>query len=127
VAFGAGGMAATPAVRVSGFFRFRPLDDLTVDVMQRWRSAMKLSGDPAEVWANNHMRSFATTSLNFGYKVELGLGDAQLYFNIENLFNATPPIGAFSGNGTRAGLRDGFALGDDPRGRYFTLGARTLF
>jgi outer membrane receptor protein involved in Fe transport len=127
VAFGAGGMAATPAVRVSGFFRFRPLDDLTVDVMQRWRSAMKLSGDPAEVWANNHMRSFATTSLNFGYKVDLGLGDAQLYFNIENLFNATPPIGAFSGNGTRAGLRDGFALGDDPRGRYFTLGARTLF
>jgi outer membrane receptor protein involved in Fe transport len=127
VAFGAGGMASTPKVRVSGYFRFRPMNDFTVDVSQRWRSAMKLSGDPAEVWANNHMRSFATTGVNFAYKVELGSGDAQVYFNIENLFDADPPIGAFSGNGTRAGLRDGFALADDPRGRYFSLGIRSLF
>jgi iron complex outermembrane receptor protein len=127
VAFGAGGMAATPAVRVSGFFRFRPTADLTVDLMQRWRSAMQLSGDPAEVWVNNHMRSFGTTSLNLAYKLDVGGGDAQLYFNVENLFDAAPPVGAFSGNGTRAGLRDGFALGDDSRGRYFTVGIRSMF
>jgi outer membrane receptor protein involved in Fe transport len=127
VAFGAGGMASTPAVRVSGYFRFRPMNDVTVDISQRWRSAMKLSGDPAEVWANNHMRSFATTGVNFAYKLDLGMGDAQVYFNIENLFDAEPPVGAFSGNGTRAGLRDGFALADDPRGRYFSIGIRSLF
>jgi iron complex outermembrane receptor protein len=127
VAFGAGGMAATPAVRVSAYFRFRPMDDLTVDVSQRWRSAMKLSGDPAEVWVNNHIRSFGTTGLNFAYKFGMGSGDAQLYLNVENLFDTQAPIGAFEGNGTRAGLRDGFSLGDDPRGRYFTVGVRTLF
>ena len=127
VAFGAGGMASTPAVRVSGYFRFRPMNDFTVDISQRWRSAMKLSGDPAEVWVNNHMRSFATTGINLAYKMDLGTGDAQLYFNVENLFDAAPPVGAFSGNGTRAGLRDGFALADDPRGRYFSLGLRSLF
>jgi iron complex outermembrane receptor protein len=127
VAFGAGGMAATPAVRISAFLRFRPTTDFTVDVMEKWRSQMKLSGDPAEVWLNNHVASFATTSLNLGYKLELGGGDAQLYFNVENLFDRAPPIGAYSGNGTRAGLRDGFALGDDPRGRYFSMGVRTLF
>ncbi|GGX79887.1 TonB-dependent receptor [Massilia dura] len=127
VAFGPGGMAATPAVRLSGFLRFRPVSDLTVDITQRWRSKMKLSGDPAEVWANNHIRSFATTGLNLAYKFDIGGGDAQLYFNMENLFDAEPPVGAFSGNGTRAGLRDGFALADDPRGRYFTVGVRTLF
>ena len=127
VAFGAGGMAATPAVRLTGFFRFHPTSDLTMDVMQRWRSDMKLSGDPTEVWLNNHIASFATTSLNLAYRLDMGAGDAQLYFSIENLFDATPPVGAFSGNGTRAGLRDGFALGDDPRGRYFTAGIRTLF
>lgn len=127
VAFGAGGMASTPAVRVSGFLRFRPAEDFTVDVSQRWRSAMKLSGDPAEVWLNNHMRSFATTGLNIAYRLELGSGDAQLYFNVENLFDAQAPQGAFSGNGTRAGLRDGFALADDPRGRYFSVGVRTQF
>lgn len=127
VAFGAGGMASTPAVRVSGYFRFRPMSDLTVDISQRWRSAMKLSGDPAEVWSNNHIRSFAITGINLAYKVGLSAGDAQIYFNVENLFDATPPVGAFSGNGTRAGLRDGFALADDPRGRYFSLGLRSLF
>jgi iron complex outermembrane receptor protein len=127
VAFGPGGMAATPAVRLSAFLRVRPIDKLTVDVTQRWRSAMQLGGDPAEVWLNNHVRSFATTGINLAWKMELGGGDAQLFFNVENLFDATPPIGGYSGNGTRAGLRDGFALGDDTRGRYFTAGVKTLF
>lgn len=127
VAFGAGGMAATPSVRVSGFFRFRPLDNFTVDVTERWRNAMKLSGDTSVVWADNHLRSFGTTGINFAYKLDMGKGDAQLFFNIENLFDATPPVGAYEGNGTRAGLRDGFALGDDPRGRYFTVGLKTMF
>lgn len=127
VAFGPGGMAATPSVRVTAFLRVRPLDRATVDIMQRWRSAMKLGGDPTEVWADNHMRSFGTTSLNMAYKIDIGTGDAQLYFNVENIFNANPPVGGFSGNGTRAGLRDGYAVGDDPRGRYFTVGVKTLF
>lgn len=126
-AFGAGGMAATPSVRLSAFLRVRPLDDLSVDVSARWRNAMKLSGDPTEVWLNNHIRSFGTAGINLAYKLGWGQGDLQAYFNIENLFDATPPVGAYSGNGTRAGLRDGFALGDDPRGRYFTLGIRSLF
>lgn len=126
-AFGASGMAATPSVRLSAFLRFRPIDDLTVDITERWRNAMKLSGDPTEVWSNNHIRSFGTTGINLAWKLGWGDGDVQAYFNIENLFDATPPVGAFSGNGTRAGLRDGFALGDDPRGRYFTVGIRSLF
>lgn len=127
VAFGPLGMAATPAVRVSGFLRFQPAPGLTVDLTQRWRSAMQLSGDPNEVWVNNHLASFATTGINLAYRLDLGAGDVQLFFNVENLFDATPPLGAFSGNGTRAGLRDGFALGDDPRGRYLSVGLRSLF
>jgi iron complex outermembrane receptor protein len=126
-AFGAGGMAATPSVRVSAYLRFRPVDDVTVDITERWRNAMKISGDPTEVWANNHIRSFGTTGINLAYKLGWDKGDVQLYFSVENLFDATPPIGAFEGNGTRAGLRDGFALGDDPRGRYYTVGIRSLF
>jgi outer membrane receptor protein involved in Fe transport len=121
-------MASTPSVRVSGYFRFRPTRDFIVDISQRWRSSMKLSGDPTQVWVNNHIRSFASTGLNLAYKFDLGsLRDAQLFVNVENLFNADAPPGAFEGNGTRAGLRDGFALSDDPRGRYFTVGLRSLY
>lgn len=127
VAFGQLGLASTPAVRVSGFFRFKPMEKLTVDVMERWRSAMKLSGDPTQVWVNNRMASFATTGINLAYDLELGSGDAQVYLNVDNLFDKNPPPGAFSGNGTRAGLRDGFSPGDDPRGRYFSIGIRTNF
>jgi hypothetical protein len=71
--------------------------------------------------------AFGTTSLNLAWDADAGSGLMQYYFNIQNLFDATAPIGAYSGNGTRAGLRDGFALGDDPRGRTFTAGVRLSF
>ena len=127
VGFGPVGLAATPGVRAQALIRFRPLDDITMDVVQRWRSAMKLGGDPTQVWASNRMASYGTTSVNLAYDFSLAAGDAQVFFNIDNLFNRNPPPGAFSGNGTRAGLRDGFALGDDPRGRYFSAGLRVNF
>jgi len=124
VAFGQLGLGSTPAVRVTGFFRFQPMEKLTVDFIQRWRSAMKLSGDASQVWVNNHMASFATTGVNLSYSLDIGSIDSQIYFNVDNLFDKNPPPGAFTSNGTRAGLRDGFAQGDDPRGRYFTFGLR---
>lgn len=127
VGFGQLGLAATPAVRVQGLIRFRPLEDVTVDIVQRWRSAMKLGGDPSQVWASNHMASYGTTSFNVAFDFALGAGDAQVFLNVDNAFDRNPPPGAFSGNGTRAGLRDGFALGDDPRGRYFSVGLRVNF
>lgn len=127
VGFGPLGLAATPAVRVQGLVRFRPLEDVTVDIVERWRSAMKLSGDPTQVWVNNRMASYGTTSVNVAYDFALAGSDAQVFVNVDNLFDRNPPPGAFSGNGTRAGLRDGFALGDDPRGRYVSVGLKVSF
>jgi outer membrane receptor protein involved in Fe transport len=127
VGFGVNGMGATPAWRVSGFIRFQPLEKVTIDLTERFRSAMKLGGDPTQVWVDNHMNAFATTGINVAWDVDLGSASAQLFANVQNVFNATPPIGAYSGNGTRAGLRDGFAIGDDPRGRFFTGGFKLKF
>jgi outer membrane receptor protein involved in Fe transport len=124
VAFGATGLSAGPAWRVAGFARIEPFDGFTVDVLQRWRSGMKLGGDPTQVWVNNHMDSFATTNVTFTYHTKALVGDTALVFGIENAFNAEPPGGGYSGNGTRSGLRDGFALGDDVAGRQFTVGLR---
>jgi outer membrane receptor protein involved in Fe transport len=127
VAFGPTGLGASPSVRVSAYLRYQPVEHVTVDITERWRNAMKLSGDPTQVFVSNHVRSFATTGLNLAWDSDAGFGQMQLYLNVQNLLNATPPIGAYSGNGTRAGLRDGFALGDDPRGRNFTAGVRLKF
>ena len=127
VGFGVNGMGATPAWRVSAFVRLKPVDDFTIDLVERFRSSMKLGGDPTQVWANNHIDSFATTAVNLAWDVKPGFAALQLFVNVQNLFDTHPPQGAFSGNGTRAGLRDGFAIGDDPRGRFYTAGAKLRF
>ena len=52
------------------------------------------------------------------------LGDTQLAFNVSNLFDAHSPGGAYTGNGTRSGLRDGFVPGDDVIGRAYSVALR---
>jgi outer membrane receptor protein involved in Fe transport len=127
-AFGPGGMAATPSVRLSAYLRFRPIEDVTVDITRALAQCDEDQRRPDRgLGRTTTSASFGTTGINLAYKLGWGNGDVQVYFNVENLFDATPPIGAFEGNGTRAGLRDGFALGDDPRGRYYTVGIRSLF
>lgn len=127
VGFGPLGLSATPSVRITGQLRVQPVDGFTIDVQERWRNPMKLGGDPTQVFVSNRIGAFATTTINLAWDAKGALGDAEFFINVQNLFDAEPPAGAFSGNGTRAGLRDGFAIGDDPRGRYFTSGVRLKF
>ncbi len=121
VAFGPLGLGAGPSVRVDGFFHYQATTHVSIDLMERWRNPMKLGGDPTQVWAYNHIGAFGTFGVNLAWDDG---SRVQYYANVQNLFNAAPPPGGYSGNGTRAGLRDGFALGDDVRGRYFTIGAK---
>lgn len=125
-AFGPVGFAATPKWRVVGFVRVKPTDNISFDILQRWRSSLTLTNEPGE-FVNNRMDAFATTTLNLAYDVKSKLGDYQFYMNVANVFDAEPPVGGFTGNGTRAGLRDGYAIGDDVRGRYYTAGVRMRF
>jgi iron complex outermembrane receptor protein len=127
VAFGPIGLGAGPAWRINGLARFQPAEHVTLDIQERWRSAMKLGGDPSQVWVDNHINAFATTNVTLTFDAKGGFGDGEFFLNVQNLFNAAPPVGGYSGNGTRAGLRDGFALGDDVVGRYFTAGVRLKF
>ena len=125
-AFGPLGVAAAPTVRLTGLVHFEPLERVSIDVLQRWRNAMKISGVPGEVWVNNHLPAFATTNVTVTFRPE-GWGNASVYANIQNLFDADPPTGGYTGNGTRAGYRDGYAVGDNPLGRYFTVGVKLSF
>ena len=121
VAFGPLGLGAGPSIRLDGFFHYQATDHVSVDLMERWRNPMKLGGDPTQHWVYNHIAAFGTFGVNLAWDDGQRL---QYYANVQNLFNAAPPPGGYSGNGTRAGLRDGFALGDDPRGRFYTLGIK---
>ncbi len=122
-AFGPIGFSATPTVRFTGFARFKPTDGFSIDILQRWRNALKLQNEGIFAAGSNRLSPFATTSVNLTWDVPSnGIGAMQFFANVQNVFNADPPIGAFTGNGTRAGLRDGYAAGDDPRGRFWTAG-----
>jgi iron complex outermembrane recepter protein len=123
-AFGPSPITATPSLRVTGMATFEVNEHITVNLMERWRSAMKLSGDPTQVWINNHVDAVAYTDLNLSYRTGWLAGEAELFLNVANLFDKDPPPAAAAGSGTIPGQYGGWSVGDDPIGRYFTLGLR---
>lgn len=127
VAFGSTGITAAPSWRLTGMASYAFTDALRVDVMQRWRNELKLSGDPTVVFLNGQdsIDSYGQTSLNVSYKLpENSFGRAEIFLNVQNLFDATPPAANATGTQASPGGFGGFALTDDPIGRYFTVGFR---
>ena len=51
-------------------------------------------------------------------------GGGEVFLNIQNLFNTQPTPLAGSQANANVGTFGGFALGDDPIGRYFNFGVR---
>ena len=122
-AYGPTGYNPGAVWRISAFARYEPIEHFTIDILERWRNAMKMSGDASQVWQNNHIDAFATTNVTLSYAMQTALGQTQIAFNVSNLFDAKSPGGAYP-SGTRAGLRDGFVVGDDVVGRAFTVGIK---
>jgi outer membrane receptor protein involved in Fe transport len=102
--------------------------DLRIGLQERWRKSMHIV--PAQSAPLAQLVALAPdispvfyTNLNVGYTIRRpGFGDAEIYANIQNLFNREPPI-ARSYNDTQPG-NFGNAPGDDFIGRYYTLGFR---
>jgi outer membrane receptor protein involved in Fe transport len=126
VAFGTAGLQASPVWRVTGILSYEVTDKLRLDVLERWRSSLKLTGDPslAVVAADNRMKPNAQTSLNVAYTFDRR---AELFLNIQNLFNTDPPQGNMPGSAGSPGHFGGFSVTDDVVGRYVTVGARLKF
>jgi outer membrane receptor protein involved in Fe transport len=122
------GLSASPTWRLTGFLRYAVTDNFTVDVGQRWRPSLSLSNVSGQVWAGDKaVDSFATTSINLAYKTSEALGESEFFVNIQNLFDAHPPSSGFYDTGTIPGQFDGFPIGDDPVGRFYTAGVRVKF
>ncbi len=126
-AFGANGLSAMPQLRLTVFLRYAVTDAFTVDLMQRWRSALKHSTDPTQVWVDNHIDTFTTTTVNLAYKARGMPGQPEFFLNVQNLFDAAPPPTAFFAAVGIPGQFVGFPIGDDPVGRYYTGGVRLKF
>nr|WP_281384450.1 TonB-dependent receptor [Novosphingobium flavum] len=131
VAFGPTGLIASPSWRVTGIMSYQVTDGFKFDVMYRWRNKLKISGNPTDnfVAGQGTMPAYGQASLNLSWKVPDGrlVEQSEFFINIQNLFNVNPPIGNQTNTGTGAGGFGGFAVGDDPIGRYFTAGVRVKF
>jgi iron complex outermembrane receptor protein len=130
VAFGTTGLTASPSWRLTGIANYAVTDALSISAMYRWRNRMKLWGDPTVVWAPGEgtIASYGQASLNVAWTLPTeGSTKGELFVNVQNLFDAIPPAANAPGTSTSPGGFGGFAITDDPIGRYFTAGFRVRF
>ena len=124
VSYSSNSLQASPKVRamVQADYTVGPV---SIDVQERWRSNLKWSGDPTQIFSTPPTPSVAYTNLNISYELKShAIGDTQLFLNAQNLFDTLPPAAAFVGANGNIGVFGGYALGDDPIGRYITIGLR---
>ncbi|MBC2665378.1 TonB-dependent receptor [Novosphingobium flavum] len=123
VAYDTGSLYPSPKWSATALFHIKPTDSFSVDVMERWRSTLTHQVSPAQIWTNPLVPSFYTTNLNLNWTVEGGRGKFDFFVNVQNLLDRTPPPAAYY-NSPQPGQFGGWAIGDDPMGRYFTFGVR---
>jgi outer membrane receptor protein involved in Fe transport len=124
--FSGSGYPPTARWRATVIASFQPVDSLTVSLTGRWRSSLGHTPDPNSIVAQPRVPSAAFANLNVSNKMKIGRADADLFLNVQNLFNKQPPTASFFGSANSPGssTTGGFVAGDDPIGRYFTVGLR---
>lgn len=111
----------SPKWSATALLHYKPIDAFSIDILERWRSALTEQTMPSQIWTNPEVPSFYTTGLNLDYAVDSGGRKFDVFLNIQNLFDRDPPPAAYY-NSPQPGQFGGWAIGDDPMGRYFTVG-----
>lgn len=125
-AFGGAGLTASPSVRLTGVISYEITPNLRIDIMERWRNALTLTGDPTVTFVpgDNRIRPYGQTSINVAFTPLPGV---ELFANVQNVFDANPPTANATATGGAPGHFNGFAVTDDAVGRYATAGFRLKF
>lgn len=120
---GAGGSLAKLRLNVLANYK---VNDWDFSVLERWRNKISLKGESSFVYSGaTDVASTAYTDININYRLKTwSVGEANLFLNVRNLFNLLPPPAAGANNGSAVGTFGGFVPGDDPIGRYTTVGVR---
>jgi outer membrane receptor protein involved in Fe transport len=111
--------------RVTAFAHYRPTDRVSIDWMTRWRSRLHMSSDPTLVeLVPIRASSVMFSNLNLAYRLLQQRGQVDINLGIQNVFNQLPPITSTAATANLPGNTGGYVLGDDPVGRYYSLGVR---
>ncbi|HUO21866.1 MAG TPA: TonB-dependent receptor [Caulobacteraceae bacterium] len=122
--WGSNGLIPSPSFQLTALVGYQVTDAFRFDVSERYRNALHRSGVLTQIWADPIVPAYATTGLTFTYdlKDRAYVPDTQMFFNIDNLFNATPPLEGYYSGGTSAGAA--YEFSDNPVGRAFMIGVR---
>lgn len=122
------GLLPSPEWKVVGFVSYDVTDDFRVDLSQRWRSSLAWTGDPTQ-YGIGGIDDVGYTNLTFTYTIDTETsGRYSAFLNIQNLFDTDPPPSGTPGLFNQPGFpTNGFAVGDDVLGRYYTIGVRARF
>jgi hypothetical protein len=120
----AAGAAGLSSNRITGVIGYRKRM-FSSNVQVRYLSPQKRSGNPADVYADPQMPSITYTDLDFGWDFQIGRDYLlQVFANVGNLFDQQPRISPAANRATIPGTGSPVVAGDDPFGRYYTVGFR---
>ena len=118
----------SPVWKAVGFLSYDVTENFTLDLSQRWRSSLEWSGNPND-YEVGEIDDVSYTNVTFTYNIDTETsGRYAVFLNIQNLFNTDPPPSGTPGLFNQPGFpTNGFAVGDDVLGRYYTVGVRARF
>jgi iron complex outermembrane receptor protein len=121
---GVGGLPAIPNFKGTLQLNYAVAQQWLVSVQERYRNALRQNGNSALIFDFGKQPPVFYTDVNFSYKPEVRRGNLEFYLNVRNFFNKQPDPWASSGGGSQIGSFGGWLQGDDPMGRYMTIGFR---
>lgn len=116
------GVDGLPKYRVTGFVGYA-IGAFSIDTQTTWHSATKHSALPTAVYAyaDSPAKAFTDLTLTFDIPVTSGVS-SQFFVNINNVFDTKPAI--YPSPAGTPGFGPTTTNGEDPVGRYFTVGFR---
>ncbi len=119
------GAVQLPRYRFTGFVNYT-VGQVSIDLVERWRSSIARSADRSLVFADGKVPSVAYTDLTLTVRPEFAK-KTEMFLSVQNLFNKAAPL--YSAPNQSLPGWGGFPslYRDDAIGRYFTVGVRAQF
>lgn len=119
------GAVILPRYRFTGFVNYT-IGRFSVDLVERWRSSIRRSANPADVFADGKVPSVAYTDVTLTFRPEFAK-KSELFINVQNVFNKSAPRYTFPNQSLPGWGGFPSLYIDDAIGRYFTVGIRAQF
>jgi outer membrane receptor protein involved in Fe transport len=112
---------AMPKTRNTTFISYN-LGSWGFNLQDTWFSGFTQVTAPGQVYVQPHLHSFNTTDVTIDKQLVSDSNALDLYFSVQNLFNAQPDI--LAAHSTATGLTYPVLKSENAMGRYFMIGIR---